>query len=687
MKHKLIFFFSLLNTLVTFSQGDSILLCVDKFAPLDKKVDYLVNTVNLNLPQNKTLSYLNTAYYLSKKSNDDLLISKSLNGIAYYYYNIGSIDSSRFYNSIVVEKLKKSGYKKELFNAYYLRSILLSIQKNFKEEFEIDTRLLDLADKFDDETFKLRSNIRMAALFMSTNDFNKAINYLEKSLKISLKLNSNEEILQCYQLLGNSNLSLNLTDLAMEYYERGLKLSEQANNQRYERQFLISIGSLYYQLYNDKEALKYFTKALKFNDNKQTDINLCNNIGISLVNLERYKEAKPYLIEAYYNSRNSPKDKEKMLIASYNLAEVYEQLGDYKSAMDYIDIYINLNDSLNNVQNTKNLSEIEAKYQNEKKEKQNEILNERLKSKSMQMYFALGSILLLCGLVFFVIRGLKQKQRANFKLEEKNKIIEEKSLIVEDQHNDIKSSIKYAERIQQAILPPDKLWKSILPKSFLLYQPRDVLSGDFYWVEETTEYIFVAAADCTGHGVPGALMSIVNYNLLNRAVLEKGLTKAGEILDNVNEWLTLSLHQTFQESTVRDGMDLSLCVINKKTKELNFAGAFNSIYILRNNTIEELIPDKQPVGAFIEDSIKPFTNRYTTLTNNDVVYMFTDGYADQFGGEKGKKFKYKNLQNLLLDIHQLPFDEQKTLAAKRISDWKGNLEQVDDILLIGFQLV
>ena len=687
MKLKIIFFFSLLSTLFTFSQGDSILLRVDKLSPVDKKVDYLVNTVNLNLPQSNTLNYLHTAYFLSKKSNDDLLIVKSVHSIADYFYTKGNLDSSRFYNTIEINYLKSSHNYKKIFDAFYLRSILLNINNVANEEFEVNTKLIELSEKIGEELYFARSYNRMAWLFLSSGDLKKCIYYSEKSLKISLKSNDYEEIVQSYQLLGNANLSLNFTDLAMEYFERGLKTSYKINNVKYIQQFLSSIGGLYYKLDNYSEALCFFKKALIDGENMDDDIYLKNNIGSTLMNLERYSEAKPYLVEAFFSARNSGKNIESMISASYNLAEVYEQLGDYKSAMDYIDIYINLNDSLNNVQNTKNLSEIEAKYQNEKKEKQNEILNERLKSKSMQMYFALGGILLLCGLVFFVIRGLKQKQRANFKLEEKNKIIEEKSLIVEEQHNDIKSSIKYAERIQQAILPPDKLWKSILPKSFLLYQPKDVLSGDFYWVEETTDYVFVAAADCTGHGVPGALMSIVNYNLLNRAVLEKGLTKAGEILDNVNEWLTLSLHQTFQESTVRDGMDLSLCVINKKTKELNFAGAFNSIYILRNNAIEELIPDKQPVGAFIEDSIKPFTNRYTTLTNNDVVYMFTDGYADQFGGEKGKKFKYKNLQNLLLGIHQLPFDEQKTLASKRINDWKGNLEQVDDILLIGFQLV
>jgi serine phosphatase RsbU (regulator of sigma subunit) len=355
--------------------------------------------------------------------------------------------------------------------------------------------------------------------------------------------------------------------------------------------------------------------------------------------------------------------------------------------MDFMDIYVRINDSLNSAMYVTNLSEVEAKYRNEKQEEQNILLNERLKNKSLQIYFALAAILLLAGLAFFIFRGLRQKNKANLALAEKNKIIEEKNIIVEEQHKDITDSIKYAQRIQQAILPPDKLWSNILPQSFVFYQPKDILSGDFYWIEETAEHIFIAAADCTGHGVPGALMSIVNYNLLNRAVLEHGLTDAGAILDSVNKYLTLSLHQTFQESAVRDGMDVSLCVINKTSKKMNFAGAFNSIYLIRNNEIQEFIPDKQPVGAFIEDNIKPFKNQTFQLIENDVIYMFTDGYADQFGGPKGKKYKYKQLQQLLLDSHAKSFAEQKSIIKKSINDWKGNLEQVDDILLLGYKFI
>ena len=236
----------------------------------------------------------------------------------------------------------------------------------------------------------------------------------------------------------------------------------------------------------------------------------------------------------------------------------------------------------------------------------------------------------------------------------------------------------------------------------MLYKPKDIVSGDFYWFTEAVEEkdshtffdigkkasketltptILIAAADCTGHGVPGALVSIVNYNLLGKAVLEKGITDPGAILDEVNKQLTQSLHQTYQESAVRDGMDISLCAIDKKTRILHYAGAYNSIYIIHNvrRDIKELLADKQPVGAFIEDNLKSFTTKTYQLSEEDVVYMFTDGYADQFGGEKGKKFKYKNLQELLVRQSSEPFASQKKVIERTINDWKGPYEQVDDM--------
>ena len=673
--------------MVDFGQADSAMILVNKQTTNEKKIDILLKSISNTISKKKVLEYSRLAYSLSVLENSEAQIAKSSVILANCFFKKDNYDSSIYYINIGIKQFKTTDNKIGWFDALTYKFFILNSVNKSNEAFEVNKQLIILSEKLNNEEYKAKANLCMADFFDGINDFQNSINCAQKALKIYLKTNNQSGIQNCYLKLGTCNKKLNLTDLAIEYFERGYKLSRQTKELESEKLFLSGIGNVYYSLNNYEKALDFYKKSLEIiTENNSDDTNLKNNIGSVLMALEKYNEAKPYLIEAYFESRNSNTNKDLMIISSFNLAEVYEQLGDFKTAMDYIDIYINLNDSLNNVQNSKNLSEIEAKYQNEKKEEQNNALGERLKNKSLQMYFALACILLLSGMVFFVIRGLKQKNKANFKLEEKNKIIGEKSIIVEQQHKDITDSIKYAERIQQAILPPEQLWKSILPQSFLFYQPKDILSGDFYWIEETDDYIFVVAADCTGHGVPGALMSIVNFNLLNKAVLEKGLITAGQILDGVNTWLTQSLHQSYQESAVRDGMDLSLCVINKKTKQLNFAGAFNSIYILRNNDIEELIPDKQPVGAYIEDNIKPFTDSFYDLTDNDVVYMFTDGYADQFGGPKGKKFKYKNLKDLLLKIYQLPFDEQKEIAEATINNWKGNVEQIDDILLIGFKI-
>jgi serine phosphatase RsbU (regulator of sigma subunit) len=225
----------------------------------------------------------------------------------------------------------------------------------------------------------------------------------------------------------------------------------------------------------------------------------------------------------------------------------------------------------------------------------------------------------------------------------------------------------------------------------VFYKPKDILSGDFYWIEQKGDLVFVAAADCTGHGVPGALISIVNYNLLNKAVLEKDLINPADILNYVNQQLTVALHQTFQESSVKDGMDISLCVLNTKTFELQFSGANNPIYIIKQmeNAVTELVEvkaDKFPVGAFVDEQVQSFTAKDIQLQKNDVIYLFSDGYADQFGGEKGKKFKYKQLKDILLEHQLLLMAEQCSILEQKFYNWKGNLEQVDDVLVIGIRV-
>ncbi len=262
--------------------------------------------------------------------------------------------------------------------------------------------------------------------------------------------------------------------------------------------------------------------------------------------------------------------------------------------------------------------------------------------------------------------------------------IEKQNEKISELYTEVTDSIKYAKRLQEAILPPDELVKRVLPQAFVLYKPKDIVSGDFYWVEEKNNKIYFAAVDCTGHGVPGAFMSIVGYNALNNA-LSKFDTPA-TILDSINKEVSQTLHRNATGSTTKDGMDLALCCYDPVKNELQYAGAFNPLYLIRNKEIEQIKADKFPIGSYFDDEPKTYTNHVIKLEQNDYVYIFSDGYADQFGGPKGKKFMYKQFRDCLSGLVGKTMVKQKDYLNNTIEDWRGNLEQVDDILVIGMHI-
>ncbi len=264
--------------------------------------------------------------------------------------------------------------------------------------------------------------------------------------------------------------------------------------------------------------------------------------------------------------------------------------------------------------------------------------------------------------------------------------IETQNQELEVLYKHVTDSIKYAKRIQEAILPPDSLVKKILPNSFVLYKPKDIVSGDFYWIDQKDGKTLFAAVDCTGHGVPGAFMSIVGYNILKYVVNNNNFTKPSSILDSLNEGVSETLHHGHEESNAKDGMDLSLCTIDFKTLELEYAGAYNPLYLIRNGELIQTKADKFPIGLFLGEEKKKFTNHTIQLQKGDSVYIFSDGYADQFGGPNGKKFMANHFRNLLLDIHKKPVEQQKIILDKTIEEWRGPLDQVDDILVIGLKI-
>jgi serine phosphatase RsbU (regulator of sigma subunit) len=266
--------------------------------------------------------------------------------------------------------------------------------------------------------------------------------------------------------------------------------------------------------------------------------------------------------------------------------------------------------------------------------------------------------------------------------------IEAKNGELEVLYKHVTDSIKYAKRIQEAILPPDSLVKRLLPNSFVLYKPKDIVSGDFYWMEEKNGKTMFAAVDCTGHGVPGAFMSIVGYNILKQAVTNNNLTTPSLILDLLNEGVSETLHHghEHEEGQAKDGMDINLCTIDFKTLTLEYAGAFNPLYIVRKGQLIQTKADKFPIGYFLGEEKKKFTNHTIQLEKGDMVYIFSDGYADQFGGPFGRKFMAIPFRVLLMDINKQPVEKQKEILNKTIEEWRGNLDQVDDILVMGVKI-
>jgi serine phosphatase RsbU (regulator of sigma subunit) len=284
-------------------------------------------------------------------------------------------------------------------------------------------------------------------------------------------------------------------------------------------------------------------------------------------------------------------------------------------------------------------------------------------------------------------RVLEQKvvERTEEVVKQKEEI-ELKTKELEILFKQVTDSIHYAKRIQEAILPPNNLVKQILPESFVLYKPKDIVSGDFYWIDKKNDWCYFAAVDCTGHGVPGAFMSIVGYNLLKDILKNTDSIQPSIIMDKMNDGVANTLHtNTTSGKQTKDGMDMTLCALNYETLELQFAGAFNPLYIIRGNELIQYKADKFPVGMFIGEK-QNFTNHSIQLQKGDSIYIFSDGYADQFGGPRGKKFMAGNFRQLLSDVSKLPIERQKTMLNQTIEEWRGNLEQVDDILIIGVKV-
>jgi serine phosphatase RsbU (regulator of sigma subunit) len=276
------------------------------------------------------------------------------------------------------------------------------------------------------------------------------------------------------------------------------------------------------------------------------------------------------------------------------------------------------------------------------------------------------------------------KERTEEVVKQKDEILQQRDEIAE-KNKSITDSIEYAKRIQNAVLPSKEFAQEVLPEHFILFRPRDIVSGDFYWFTKKDNLLILIAADCTGHGVPGAFMSMLGVSFINEIVNKHEVKQAGDILTHLRADVKRTLSQTGKEGEAKDGMDIALCVVDLENMKLQYAGAYNPMYMFRNNELIEFKADRMPIGIYVKEK-DTFTNNEIDLEKGDVFYIFSDGYQDQFGGDDGQKFKTKNFKEFLQQIHHKPMAEQRELLNTNIDKWRGKWEQVDDIIVFGVRI-
>ncbi len=669
----------------------------------DKKLDSLISLyTKAESDTDRINKYADIGAYIASKGNRKEAItyyqkiintfSKSYpqkgidakNKIALNYVFIEEYDKADSLAKQVIEESTKLNYQKGIGFAHRNLGLANTYKGKYKEAVVYHLKALKIWEDTKNIKMICMSNSDLGIVFYYQVNNEKAAFYWENSIKNNPDKESDDYISNCANL-GQAYVGLGAYDKASESFKKVLRHYAGDKNSSSYTNALGGLANIEYLRKNYQQALAYYDEIIKLreegkgrnNDLAITYLNVCS-IYIALGN---HKEALAYGLKGYAKTLES-EDKHQLLQAYTNLKTAYAQSGNYEKALEFSQLYTNLQDTLTNIESKKQINELDKQYQTEKKDKENQLLNKQLEIQQIQgrqqkMFLIISSVVLvlICMLSIVLFNQNKQKRRANVKLEVKNKIIEE-------QHKDIIDSINYAKRIQQAVLKEEEHVSKHLPPHFILFKPKDIVSGDFYWALEKGDYLYVTAADCTGHGVPGAFLTMLGISYLNEINAREEILTPAEILDQLRNKIVQELSK---HGTTKDGMDISLMRMHLRSKEIMWAGAFNPLWYIESGILKEIKADKQPIG-YVEQP-KPFTNHTLYLNTNDTVYLFTDGFADQFGGIKGKKYKYKQLEeNLLANCHK-PFEEQKEILNKSFDVWKGNLEQVDDVTIIGIAVI
>jgi len=625
---------------------------------------------------------------LKRKYKQEL--SSALNNMGSAYNKIGNSKKALecHYSSLKIKK--EIGNKKGMAYSYNNIGYIYSNQANVPKALENYHKSLKIRTEIGDKKGMAGSMINLGIIYYHQDDIRQALKFFNKSVQLLKEIGDTRRIAYSYINIGHIYANQGKKDLAIKYFQESLKIYKQMNHVRGIADVYNNMGSVYFKQKNIAQALKYYQQALDIYlsiGRKQGISKTYNNIAICYLEQKQYSKAVIYATKALSIAKTTD-IKVGIRNAAKTMYQCYQALGKDSDALQMYQLFIEVRDQVLSEANQKEAIRQEFKYEYEKQAIADSIqAAEAKKVMDAQILAQKAQIskeetqryALYAGVALLILFGGFMYNR--FRITYKQKlIIEKQKLEVDDKNKKILDSIKYAKRIQSAILPAPQVVKEYLKESFILYKPKDIVAGDFYWMEQQNENVLFAAADCTGHGVPGAMVSVVCNNGLNRSVREYGLKEPGEILDKTREIVIHEFEKSDEE--VQDGMDVALCSIHGN--ELKYAGAHNPLWIIRNGKIIETKANKQPIGVY--DQPKPFTTHTITIQKNDTIYIFSDGYVDQFGGAKGKKFKIKAFRELILSIQGQQMEKQKMMLEEAFNQWKGELEQIDDVCIIGLKV-
>jgi len=609
---------------------------------------------------------------INQQTNNKKGIANAYNNLGYLNYDFGNYEKAIKDFLRALEILERMEDKHGISTCLNNLGMVHSNQKSYDLSINYYLESIKISNEIGDERGVIITCNNIGIVYMTIKDYDKALMYFDIAINFLQKRKEKQGLAPCYLNKGLLLYYKAKYDSAMVYYMKSLKVAKELD----EKHTIASVYAYLPILYNDMAKLAeapetkklYFQKAIE-SGIKGYDL----SSEIEIISVKK--------------------------IAAENLFIVYKHIGNFKKAVEYAEIVNDISSKIFSEEKAKAITEMEIKYQTEKKQLEIDNLNKANKLKIIKLeqsetlrqkqiiviYSFIIGFVFICLIILLLIRLFIQKNKANKLLSIQNEKIILNNNVITTQKNEIEASIKYAYNIQQAVLPSKENINCLFNDSFILFIPKDIVSGDFYWAGLLSNGNFaMVTADCTGHGVPGAIMSILIITTLEKA-LEMEINEPSEILNFIRKTIIERLRKDGSTEGGKDGMDASLIIFNFKQSKFVYSAANNPVWVIRNGELIELPYDKMPVGKHYKDHI-PFSQSEFTFISGDIIYGLTDGFPDQFGGPKGKKFMIKRFKELLVQNSSKPMHEQKQILETTFNEWKGNLEQIDDVTVIGIKV-